>query len=350
MEQIVTMQAAAAQPSLRKLLEVGAKQMASGDAFALIFQQLMAGQVENPEETLFPVQPDTQEENLQGAQMAAEMLFAAPGIMPSFIPSQMQGEVLEIQDKLSPCGQEVNPFETLETFEELEGEKPVVLSQDFYAVLGKVQQEPVHLQMEMNLSREVVREVKQLLSDESGKPAETLDIEALQEQVNSKCYFPSQMDLSLPKAALPEPEQIAAQIKEGILENTARGKNEFIVRLKPEGIGEILVKLSEDKSRITLNIFTASEQTAKLISNEVVSLQNALRPLHAEVQQVTVIPSDHTLEYAAQTASGNQQQFSGQRGFDGHSQQSPRPRFGEEIEFGVAMDQALEEDGLDTYI
>ena len=60
-------------------------------------------------------------------------------------------------------------------------------------------------------------------------------------------------------------EQISTQVKDGLLDNTAQGKNEFVIRLKPEGIGEVIVKLSANREKIELNIFTSSIQTAKLI-------------------------------------------------------------------------------------
>lgn len=110
------------------------------------------------------------------------------------------------------------------------------------------------------------------------------------------------------------------------------------------------MKLSEDKSKISLSIFTSSTQTAKLINDEVVSLQNALRPLHTEVQQVVVMPNEHTAEYAAQSSMEHRGQFSGQQfsnNSQGHQSSSAQTQDSSEFESVV---QTIAEEGLDTYI
>ncbi len=141
-------------------------------------------------------------------------------------------------------------------------------------------------------------------------------------------------------------------MKNSIFENVAKGKNEFVVRLKPEGIGEIVVKLSEDKEKISLSILTTSTQTARLISNEVAALQNALKPLNAEVQEITTIAGN---EQAAQYSAQNQMTDQGKQS---HSQQEPsHSRRGqrvagveEDFDGTVEAGLAAGDDVLDTYI
>lgn len=358
MEQATTIQATAAQPSLRKLLGLGAGQAASGDPFAMIFQQLMMGQGGNSEDLLFPLLSDSmsEDENLMGAQMAAEMLFTMPGISPQMILSQMQNSEMGLQNASNPGGS-LNGLQANGLFAAMAAEEqntPIEnenqTAQDFYTVLSKAWKEPVLPTMGLHFQDGAVREAKQLLANQMKQPVEAIDLEGLQNEVDTKRFFPADMIMPSQEAMLPDPNELAAQLKDGILENVGQGKNEFVVRLKPEGIGEIVVKLSEDKSKIILSIFTASTQTAKLISNEVASLQNALRPLHAEVQQITVAPDGHAAEYAAQTAMDGQRQFSGQHSFGGHSQNPAGTHSGDDGEFGNTIQQTLEEEGLDTYI
>jgi len=357
MEQAIAVQVAAAQPSLRKLLSLDAGQAASGDPFAMIFQQLMMGQGGDPEELLFPLLSDgmSEDENLMGAHMTAEMLFTMPGIPPQMILSQMQSSEMGLQNASNP-GAPLNDLQANGLFAAMAAEEQNVpienenqTAQDFYTVLSKAWKEPVLPAMGLHFQDGAVREAKQLLANQMKQPVEAVDLEGLQNEVDAKRFFPADMMMPSQEAILPDPNEITAQLKDGILENVARGKNEFVVRLKPEGIGEIVVKLSEDKSKITLSIFTASAQTAKLISNEVASLQNALRPLHAEVQQITVASGGHVAEYAAQTAMDDQRQFSDQHNFGGHSQNPTGTHSREDSEFGNTIQQTLEE-VLDTYI
>ncbi|MCQ4735691.1 flagellar hook-length control protein FliK, partial [Anaerotruncus colihominis] len=77
------------------------------------------------------------------------------------------------------------------------------------------------------------------------------------------------------------------QLKMGIQENYAANRDEFVVKLKPDGLGEITVKLVQRENSIALSILASSPQVARLISNEVAALQNALRPLQAEVTQIS---------------------------------------------------------------
>ena len=89
----------------------------------------------------------------------------------------------------------------------------------------------------------------------------------------------------------PDVRQIADQLKTGILDNLRQGKNEFVVKLKPEGLGEITVKLTESKNEISLRIVTSSAAVGRMIANDVNALQNALRPLRAQVQEIVTVPA-----------------------------------------------------------
>ena len=114
-----------------------------------------------------------------------------------------------------------------------------------------------------------------------------------------------------------------------------------------------MVRFSENKDRITLSIFTQDAQTARLISGEVAALQSALKPLNAEVQEITTVAGN---EQAAQYSQQNQMTDQGRQFFDrqpsreGHgSGRGPaaiqEESFDEAVEVGLVTDEAL-----DTYI
>lgn len=152
--------------------------------------------------------------------------------------------------------------------------------------------------------REQLAERPRAVKEETRQP---LDIEALQEAVDSRQYVPENITA---RQEAPELRDIADQLKTGILENLRQGKNEFVVKLKPEGLGEITVKLTESKNEVALRIVTSSAAVGKMIANEVNALQNALRPLRAQVQEIVTVPA--TQESAAQamlTGGQGEQQF-----------------------------------------
>lgn len=169
-----------------------------------------------------------------------------------------------------------------------------------------------------------VRQVRDLLAEKArGAKEETrqpLDVEALQAAVDSKQFVP---DTVSARQETPDVQEIADQLKTGILDNLRQGKNEFVVKLKPEGLGEITVKLTESKNEISLRILTSSAAVGRMIANDVNALQNALRPLRAQVQEIVTVPAAQ--ENAAGTMlTGGQ----GEQQFAWHYQNQQQPGSG----------------------
>lgn len=78
---------------------------------------------------------------------------------------------------------------------------------------------------------------------------------------------------------------VADQISTGIKENLSLGKSEFTVKLNPESLGEITVKLVEEAGKTTLTITTASAQTARLINSDMEALKAAVAPMNVQVNE-----------------------------------------------------------------
>ena len=66
----------------------------------------------------------------------------------------------------------------------------------------------------------------------------------------------------------------------------AKGMNHFTIRLKPEGLGEIVVRMVTEGGRISMRIGVSNEDTQRLINSELLQLKEALQPLNAQVQEV----------------------------------------------------------------
>ncbi len=184
-----------------------------------------------------------------------------------------------------------------------------------------------------------LRSVRETLA-EKPRTQETpaLDVEALQQSVNSRQFL---TESAAVKQETPDIRDVAEQLKTGILDNVRQGKNEFVVKLKPAGLGEITVKFTESKNEIALRIITSSTSVGRMIANDVATLQNALRPLRAEVQEIVTVPPSNQ-SYAAGTALANDQ---ADRQFSWHNNESQnrnaRARHDESAEeFDAALDEA----------
>ena len=88
-------------------------------------------------------------------------------------------------------------------------------------------------------------------------------------------------------------KDILLQVKTGLKAGADRGENEFTIKLKPEGLGEITVRMLEVAGKITLSITTANAQTQKLLNAELTALRDAVRPYNVEVQQVESQNTQH---------------------------------------------------------
>lgn len=198
--------------------------------------------------------------------------------------------------------------------------------------------------------RESIMQAQKLMKDgaeaDDGKKDEKLDIERLQGDVDAG-RFGTTSSVKVKAAAQPDAKNLMDQVKSGITDNLSKGKNEFVVKLKPDGLGEITVKLVEQGSRIALSITTSNAQVAKLINGEMAGLREALRPFNTDVQEVV----SHSQAY--QTAQ-DQQSFAQeqQRQYQEHTASQSHFTARNDMADPIAeqMTQAGLDSGLDTYI
>lgn len=156
---------------------------------------------------------------------------------------------------------------------------------------------------------DVLKEQSRLLKDLAGRGKEETqtetadspanrepDTDALQKKVDEKAWLP--MDRMIAVRAADRPEITAAsgtkaeavpvmqQVKTGLEEGMAKGMNHFTIRLKPEGLGEIVVRMVTEGGKISMRIGVSNEETQRLINSELLQLKEALQPLNAQVQEV----------------------------------------------------------------
>lgn len=182
---------------------------------------------------------------------------------------------------------------------------------------------------------------------------EALDIDRLQEEIKAGKFSLMQQGAAtgLQAAAIeagaeqPQSAPLLEQVTEGITTNLTKGKTEFVVKLKPEGLGEITVKMAEIGSKISLTITTSSEQTGRMLSAELGALKEALRPYNADVQEV--VSGTSQASYFFQ--EGNKGNLGGRQSFG--RQQSRQGRAAPELMTEAVSLPTLQQSGaLDLHI
>ena len=111
------------------------------------------------------------------------------------------------------------------------------------------------------------------------------------------------------------------QLKDGINQNISKGASEFTIKLAPEELGEITIKLIQEDGKSTLHIITASATASQMINDDLLALREAVKPMQIEVREAIT-----TVE---QTAESQMQHFdmSGQQFENQHHAFTKRPTF-----------------------
>lgn len=188
--------------------------------------------------------------------------------------------------------------------------------------------------------------------------ATEIDVDMLQsEAAKGKTFSPFELGLKTTGESSEPP--LAEQITTGIRQNVTLGRSEFTLKLKPESLGLITVKLAEKAGKTTLSIITASAQTAKLINSDLNALREAVAPMNVHVNEASIqtdpAPQGGMQQFGMAGQQFNGQQFSGQQSFNGFANTSSRNARDVYLpdvfdEGSVISPLAATADGLDTYI
>lgn len=283
--------------SLEMLEEISALQTQQPEMVQQIFAQLG---MENQQAVL--------SEGLEVPQTAVPLDVAVldSGVVKEQTQLNQQGNLFsEISKSLS----EVQQKET-ETFVTLQN-----------VGMEASQQDTQTQEFELSRSfRDAVALVKQQAQQkqQDSSEAELLDVDALQMHANAqRPQLEGQVKMQQVQANSNEqPVDLAKQISEKMLLHLEKGEREFTMKLNPESLGEITVKLLQKDGKMTLSIAAASETTVKLLNGEMEALRMAVRPMQVEVRQAVVQTQDADGQNMQQQMDMSSGQF-----FD-HSQQA----------------------------
>lgn len=197
--------------------------------------------------------------------------------------------------------------------------------------------------------------IKEAASADS--PDDTLDLEALQKKVDSGAFLQhltGAVRTGTPVAtaetgSTPNTQEIFSQIQTAVTRHAADGETDFTIKLRPEGLGEITVKLLEAGGKVTLSLAASDVNVQRLLGSELNNLREIMRPYNVEVSQV--------IQTNEAQGMNMQQQFSQQ--FSQHSStgQQQTPSFAYDPDYGEstrtdepAQPAILPDTMLDAYI
>lgn len=167
------------------------------------------------------------------------------------------------------------------------------------------------LSQQQSYSRTIAK-AKELLTKSANDTDKTADADKVDGSTLTASKTASPFEIRLQAAAKGANTSLAQQVETGIKESLNAGKSEFTIKLKPENLGEITVKLTEEAGKSVLTITTASASTAKLLNSDLDSLKAAMAPLNVRVNE-TVTQTAASQQGSSQQFDMAGQQFAGQQ-------------------------------------
>lgn len=207
--------------------------------------------------------------------------------------------------------------------------------------------------------KRAVNQAHQLIKEASPTDSggDALDLEALQKKVDSGAFLQhltGAVRTDTPVAAsetssTPSAQEIFSQLQTAVTRHAADGETDFTIKLRPEGLGEITVKLLEAGGKVTLSLAASDINVQRLLGSELNNLRDIMRPYNVEVSQVAQTNEAQGMNMQQQFS----QQFSQHR-FTGQ-QQNPAfaydPDYGESARTDEPAQPAVLPDAmLDAYI
>lgn len=168
-----------------------------------------------------------------------------------------------------------------------------------------------------------VRTAKQQLSDhldidtQAAKPAEEkLDIDALQQKVDTGAYLKGtplapggNAEQTLAAAPAYQPPEV--QLTQNIQKAISAGQEELTVKLNPEELGEVTIKLTKSTEGMQLSLIAKNPETQALLAEQLDLIKASMKPLNVEVGEVLSQQQYEMLNQQNQQRQQQQQSLQG---------------------------------------
>lgn len=278
--------------------------------------------------------------SLEATQLAAEMLSVGGAMLPQIdteyapIPTEVNA-IQRVENPLLGISKKTVQDTPLENPEgiDLKSEKPspaYSTNEDKLPMQAKNGSSEISATVKnqskmqrgefLQQAREIVREFEK--KEKVQAKVVTVDVEEIKKQVEAAKHVrvPDMQMLDFSKGSAQwqntdtneitvDIKDLTSQIETKVSKNIESKTNEFVIKLKPEGLGEITVKLLSENSKISLSIITQDEKVQRILSSEISSLREALRPLNAEVKDIV---SQTVIDFGTDAGRQQNSQFTWQ--------------------------------------
>ncbi len=185
-------------------------------------------------------------------------------------------------------------------------------------------------------------------------PQSTIDIEAILAQLNT----PQEAQNTAANTAIVATNfelpvnnpELFNQLQVGLQDGVDAGLPQFTLKLNPQELGEITVKLFNDGSKQVLEIAVANSKTSLMINDDIDALRQAMAPLQIEVKEAVVTSTAQSGQSQMHDFNMNSGQFANR---ENQSQQTAQG-YSYSGEFLAEEEQTLEQtfvdDTLNVYI
>ncbi len=107
-------------------------------------------------------------------------------------------------------------------------------------------------------------------------------------------------------------KKISDQTLNALEKNIVNKKDEFVIKLTPDGLGDITVKLIRTEDEIVVKMIASSEKTSQILNRELGILQNVLGHHNAHIQTVEYRAPQQFYNYNRSSSNSNSMQYSSQ--------------------------------------
>ena len=144
------------------------------------------------------------------------------------------------------------------------------------------------VELEYTQKQDILKQVESVASKVQ-KEDTALDVEELQNYVDEQSFqhFSTRfVDKVAQKTQEVVTNSVVEQVQEGIRHGITEKLETFTIRLRPEGLGEILVHMETVGDKIAMSIGVSKLETQQILNQELQQLKEVLKPFQAEIKEV----------------------------------------------------------------
>ncbi len=133
---------------------------------------------------------------------------------------------------------------------------------------------------------------------------EFVHLQGMEQQLVTK-FEPMTKEITLPTGEVVQVKELMDQIVEAARTTISAGETKVEMLLQPEGLGKVMMELTQRDGKITAKIFTQNEEVKQAIENQMIQLKDQMSQPGSKVTSIEVAVGTHEFE---KNLEENQQQ------------------------------------------